>query len=52
MTYITCITHITFQKNNERLWKEARERYKNISKEEKDKRRKKARERYQNCYKK
>ena len=37
-----------YQKHNERLWKEAHERYQNLSEEEKDKRRKKTRERYQN----
>ena len=37
-----------YQKHKERLWKEARERYQNISEEEKDKRSKKVRDRYQN----
>ena len=37
-----------FQKNKEKLRKEARERYQNLPEEEKDKRRKKIRERYQN----
>ena len=36
-----------YQKHKKRLWKEARERYQNLS-EEKDKRQKKAWERYQN----
>ena len=36
-----------YQKHKERLQKEARERYQNLSEEVKDKRRKKARERYQ-----
>ena len=37
-----------YQKHKERLAKEARERYQNISDEEKNKRQKEARERYQN----
>ena len=41
-------TNNYYQKNKEELWKEACERYQNLSKEEKDKRLKKARERYQN----
>ena len=36
-----------YQKHKERLQKEARERYQNLSEEVKDKRQKKARERYQ-----
>ena len=36
-----------YQKYEERIRKEARERYQNLSEEEKDKRRKKAREQYQ-----
>ena len=36
-----------YQKQKERLQKEARERYQNLSEEVKDKRQKKARERYQ-----
>ena len=35
-------------KHKKRLRKEAREKYQNLSEEEKDKRQKKARERYQN----
>ena len=35
-----------YQKHKERLQKKARERYQNLSEEEKDKRWKKARERY------
>ena len=35
-----------YQKQKERLLKEARERYQNLSEEEKDKRQKKTRERY------
>ena len=37
-----------YQKHKERLRKEARERYQNLSEEEKGKRRKKVRDRYQN----
>ena len=37
-----------YQKHKERLHKEPRESYQNISREEKDKRRNKAQERYQN----
>ena len=37
-----------YQKHKEWLQKEARERYQNLSEEEKDKKRKKTRERYQN----
>ena len=37
-----------YQKQREKLQKEARERYQNLSEEKKDKRQKKARERYQN----
>ena len=37
-----------YQKHKEKLLKEARARYRNISEEEKDNRQKKARERYQN----
>ena len=36
-----------YQKHKERLQKEARERYQNLSEEVKDKRQKRARERYQ-----
>ena len=39
---------VYYQKYKERLHKEPRESYQNISREEKDKRRNKARERYQN----
>ena len=34
-----------YQKNKEKLWKEAREKYQNLSEEEKEKNRKKARDR-------
>ena len=37
-----------YQKHKERFWKEARERYQNLSEEEKDKTWKKAQERHQN----
>ena len=37
-----------YQKTNEKLQKEARERYQNLSEEEKEKKRKKARDRYKN----
>ena len=37
-----------YQKNKEKLQKEAHKRYQNLSEEEKDKRQKKAQERYQN----
>ena len=40
-----------YQKRKERLWKEARERYQNLSEEEKGKRRKKIWERYQHLSK-
>ena len=36
------------KKNNEKLQKEARERYENLPQEEKEKKQKKARERYKN----
>ena len=42
------MTNKYYQKHKERLRKEARENYQNLSKEEKDKKRKNARERYQN----
>ena len=37
-----------YQKHEEKMRKEARERYQNLSEEEKSKRRKKARKRYEN----
>ena len=37
-----------YQKHEERLQKEVRERYQNLSEEQKDKKRRKVRERYQN----
>ena len=37
-----------YQKHEEKMRKEARERYQNLSEEEKNKRRKKARKRYEN----
>ena len=37
-----------YRKHKERLQKEARERYQNLSEEERDRKSKKARERYQN----
>ena len=37
-----------YQKNKEKLRKEARERYQNLCEEEKEKRQKKAQDRYQN----
>ena len=37
-----------YQKHKEKLWKEVRKRYRNLSEEEKDKSQKKAREKYQN----
>ena len=37
-----------YQKHEEKIRKEARERYQNLSEEEKSKRRKKARKRYDN----
>ena len=40
-----------YQKHKERLWKEALERYQNLSEEEKGKRRKKIWERYQHLSK-
>ena len=42
------MTNTYYQKHQEKLQKEARERYQNLSEEEKDKRQKKARDRYQN----
>ena len=42
------MTQEYYQKHKERLQKEARERYQNLSEEEEEKRRRKARERYQN----
>ena len=42
------MTNNYYQKHKERLWKEARERYQNLSEEKKDKRRKNTREKYQN----
>ena len=41
----------SYQKNIEKLWKEARERYQNISEGEKEKRWKKAQDRYKNLSK-
>ena len=40
-----------YQKNKEKLWKEACQRYQNLSGEEKDKKRKKVWDRYQNLLK-
>ena len=42
------MTSYYYQKHREKLWKEARERYQNLSEEETNKREKKTRERYQN----
>ena len=42
------MTNDYYQKNKEKLWKEARERYQNLSEEEKDKKRQYALERYRN----
>ena len=46
--YISKMTNDYYQKNKEKLRKEARERYQNLSEGEKDKKRQYARERYRN----
>ena len=45
--YITIVNHC-YQKQKERLWKEAHEKYQNLSEEEINKKLKKAWEKYQN----
>ena len=46
------MTKKCYQKNNEKCRKETREKYQNLSEEEKNKRRQKVKERYQNLHEK